>query len=214
MADCLAEEYRKIKRPFPPTPARGEPVRPAPAAGQPGRQPAGHRPAPQGTDRTGGWWRAAGAAGTARGGLLQTTLGDCFKSLRQNLLQRCRRCGGAHCAVSRRWSPGLLWLPPGPRRRRPARGAGRVRDGRGDGHLAPAPGTGVGYSARGAPGYPHRAFPRFLEALKVLVAASKVYYAMNCSPINRGEYLWLAINHVQYGTDVAGQAARRGYGAD
>jgi hypothetical protein len=29
------------------------------------------------------------------GGLLQTTLGDCFKSLRQNLLQRCRRCGGA-----------------------------------------------------------------------------------------------------------------------
>jgi len=95
MADCLAEEYRKIKRPFPPTPARGEPVRPAPAAGQPGRQPAGHRPAPQGTDRTGGWWRAAGAAGTARGGLLQTTLGDCFKSLRQNRLQRCRRCGGA-----------------------------------------------------------------------------------------------------------------------
>src|SRR5215510_9736923 len=35
-----------IKRPFPPTPARGEPVRPAPAAGQPCRQPAGHRPAP------------------------------------------------------------------------------------------------------------------------------------------------------------------------
>jgi hypothetical protein len=29
------------------------------------------------------------------GGLLQTTLGDCFKSLRQSLLQRCRRCGGA-----------------------------------------------------------------------------------------------------------------------
>jgi hypothetical protein len=28
------------------------------------------------------------------GGLLQTTLGDCCKSLRQNLLQRCRRCGG------------------------------------------------------------------------------------------------------------------------
>jgi len=26
-------EYRKIKRPFPPTPARGEPARPAPAAG-------------------------------------------------------------------------------------------------------------------------------------------------------------------------------------
>jgi transposase len=50
-----AIEYRKIKRPFPPTPARGEPTRPAPAAGQPWRQPAGHRPAPQGTDRTGGW---------------------------------------------------------------------------------------------------------------------------------------------------------------
>src|SRR5262247_3195221 len=47
-------EYRKIKRPFPPTPARGEPVRPAPAAGQPGRQPAGSRPAPPGTDRTSG----------------------------------------------------------------------------------------------------------------------------------------------------------------
>jgi hypothetical protein len=54
LGNCL-REYRKIKRPFPPTPARGEPARPAPAAGQPCRQPAGHRPAPQGTDRTGGW---------------------------------------------------------------------------------------------------------------------------------------------------------------
>jgi len=45
-------EYRKIKRPFPPTPARGEHARHAPAAGQPCRQPAGHRPAQQRTD---GW---------------------------------------------------------------------------------------------------------------------------------------------------------------
>ena len=52
---CAQQGYRKIKRPFPPTPARGEPARPAPAAGQPCRQPAGHRPAPQGTDRTGDW---------------------------------------------------------------------------------------------------------------------------------------------------------------
>jgi hypothetical protein len=52
---ALGYGYRKIKRPFPPTPARGEPVRPAPAAGQPCRQLAGHRPAPQGTDRTGSW---------------------------------------------------------------------------------------------------------------------------------------------------------------
>jgi len=40
----------------PPSRSRG-----LPAAGQPCWQPAGHRPAPPGTARTGGWWRAAGA---------------------------------------------------------------------------------------------------------------------------------------------------------
>src|SRR5215470_12656467 len=60
--------------------ARAYRRRPTPAAGQPCRPPAGHRPAPPGTARTGGWGRAAGAAraaerclkaaGAARGGLL------------------------------------------------------------------------------------------------------------------------------------------------
>src|SRR5262249_8833079 len=54
---------------FSPTPARREPACPAPAAGQPCRQPAGTKPAPQGTDRTGGWGRAACAAWTARPGV-------------------------------------------------------------------------------------------------------------------------------------------------
>ena len=60
--------------------ARAYRRRPTPAAGQPCRPPAGHRSAPPGTARTGGWGRAAGAAGAAerclkaagaaRGGLL------------------------------------------------------------------------------------------------------------------------------------------------
>src|SRR5712691_8008224 len=37
----------------------------APAAGQRWTQPAGHRPAPSGTARTGGWGRAVGAAAGA-----------------------------------------------------------------------------------------------------------------------------------------------------
>ena len=66
-------------RPRPPTPchpaatlpadarAWGRPARPAPAAGQRWMPPAGRRLAPQRTDRTGGWGRAACTAGAARG---------------------------------------------------------------------------------------------------------------------------------------------------
>src|SRR5262245_22779502 len=84
----LRNEYRKIKRPFPPTssappPATLLPLVPAPGVGpHPARHPpwraphqdgpeapcaTGHHPAPQGTDRTGGWGRVAGAAGVAGG---------------------------------------------------------------------------------------------------------------------------------------------------
>jgi hypothetical protein len=47
--------------------AWGRPARPAPAAGQRWMPPAGRRLAPQRTDRMGGWGRAAGTAGAARG---------------------------------------------------------------------------------------------------------------------------------------------------
>jgi len=47
--------------------AGGRPARPTPADGQRWRPPAGRRRAPPRTDRTGGWGRAAGTAGAARG---------------------------------------------------------------------------------------------------------------------------------------------------
>jgi hypothetical protein len=72
-------EYRKIKRPFPPTvSAHPMPLcsrwcprlasARTPRAAHPGEHPTRacpRRPAPQGTDRAGGWGRAAGAAGVA-----------------------------------------------------------------------------------------------------------------------------------------------------
>src|SRR5215510_13221655 len=85
-------EYRKIKRPFPPTASaypmplcsrwcpRLASARPPPAAppGEPTTRAYPRRPAPQGTARTGGWGRAAGAAGgdsDKRGSLLRSSRG-------------------------------------------------------------------------------------------------------------------------------------------
>jgi exodeoxyribonuclease V alpha subunit len=57
---------RHFKRTFLPAPPGATPRRAsAPAAGQRWTQPAGHRPAPSGTARTGGWGRAVGAAAGA-----------------------------------------------------------------------------------------------------------------------------------------------------
>jgi hypothetical protein len=62
--DCVRPPHATL-----PADARawGRPARPAPAAGQRWMPPAGRRLAPQRTDRTGGWGRAAGTAGAARG---------------------------------------------------------------------------------------------------------------------------------------------------
>ena len=62
--DSRAQGCRKIKRPFPPTAS----AHPLPLCSRwcprlTSARATGRHPAPQGTDRTDGWGRAAGAAG-------------------------------------------------------------------------------------------------------------------------------------------------------